>query len=99
MKLLFVFILPHALLISLYTGNLPAFSDPDTVKVITAGANNQMVIDSYRLHETANDTFLVNSLKGEIIQSGQNNSVEINTGGEVPNNKRQITDNNLTIPE
>jgi hypothetical protein len=87
MKLLFVFILLPTLLISLYTGTQQPLSGPDTVKVTTAGANNLVVIDSLRLHETAIDTFLVNSLQGEIIQSGQNNSVEINSGGEIPNDK------------
>ena len=96
MKLLFVFILLPTLLISLYTVNLPAFSDPDTVKVITAGTNNLVVIDSLRLHETANDTFLINSLQGEIIQTGQNNSVEINSGGEASSSKSQITSTNQT---
>ena len=91
MKLLFVFILLPTLLISLYTVNLPAFSGPDTVKVTTAGANNLVVIDSLRLYETANDTFLINSLQGEIIQTGQNNSVEINSGREIPIDKSQMT--------
>ena len=91
MKLLIVLFLPLALQISLHTGNRPLLSGPDTLNVTTAGTNNLVVIDSLQLYQAANDTLLINSLQGEITQSGRNNSITIKTKGETPNNKKQIT--------
>lgn len=86
--LLSIGLLPLAVLFGRHTGNPVLFTEPDTVKVTTAGASNLVVIDSLRFYETANDTFLINSLQGEIIQTGQNNKVTISTKNQQANNKQ-----------
>ena len=56
------------------------------------GENNTVVIDSLQLNESFYEV-TGSVVKGEITQTGENNSVEINTWGEAPNNKTQITNN------
>jgi len=78
--------LPLAVTFTLYTGAPVIFEKPDTVTVHSTGINNKVVIDSLQLTESINESIL-SPVKGEIIQTGENNRVEINTGGEAPNNK------------
>jgi hypothetical protein len=76
--LITVCFLPIVVTFALHTGNLPVFTQLDTVKVISVGVNNRVVIDSLYLGTSLNDT-LPTSVEGEISQIGENNRVEINT--------------------
>jgi hypothetical protein len=87
--------LPLAVTFTLHTGTPVVFEKPDTVTVHSTGINKRVVIDSPQLNESFDEPVL-SPVKGEIIQTGENNRVEINTSGEVPNNKLQKT-NNLQI--
>jgi hypothetical protein len=88
--------LPLAVTFTLYAGTPVIIEKPDTVTVHSTGKYNQVVIDSIYLKDSLNETIL-SPVKGEIIQTGENNSVEINTGGEAPNNKKQNS-NKSQIP-
>lgn len=84
--------LPLAVTFTLHAETPVILEKPDTITVHSMGENNTVVIDSLQLNESI---YRVKGspVKGEITQTGENNSVEINTGGEAPNNKTQITNN------
>src|SRR6056297_2698862 len=63
----------------------------DTLRIKTEGARNQIRVDSAWFSRSPADTVITAGATGEIKQTGQNNSVEINTGVEIPKNKIQIT--------
>ena len=63
----------------------------DTLQIKSVGENNSIIVDSMHWHSQVNDSTTARSVKGEINQIGENNSVEINTGGEARKNKKQIT--------
>lgn len=70
----------------------PPGSIPDTtVTVNSTGQNNRVVIDSLCVENTFYNDTLAASVTGKITQTGENNSIEINTGAKISNNKRQIT--------
>ena len=62
----------------------------DTLKIVSSGTNNQVIIDSCQVSPgmLKNDSL---SLSGQILQRGQNNNVEISTKREAPNNNKRIT--------
>ena len=68
----------------------------DTLRIKSDGPRNHIQIDSAWFSRSPADTIIVTTTgtTGEINQTGENNRVEINTGGESPNNKRQITNSN-----
>jgi len=77
------------------TGFAPPGSIPDTtVTVNSTGQNNRVVIDSLCLENAFYNDTLAASVTGKITQTGQNNSIEINTKRETPNNKQQISNKN-----
>jgi hypothetical protein len=88
--------LPLAVILSLHTGTLLNLKKPDTLTIHSTGIYNSVVIDSVRLNESLNES-VVSAVKGEIIQTGKNNRVEIKTGGEEPKNKHQKTINKSQI--
>jgi hypothetical protein len=89
--LITVCFLPIVVTFALHTGNLPVFTQPDTVKVISVGVNNRVVIDSICLGAFLNDT-ISSPVKGEITQTGENNQVEISTGNTTPKQiKQEVT--------
>ena len=62
----------------------------DTLCISSAGSQNQVVINSKNATRL-NDCTDTLAVKGQIVQRGQNNSVEINTKRETSNDKNQIT--------
>ena len=88
--------LPLAVTFTLCAGTPVIFEKPDTVTVFSTGVNNRVVINSIQLKDSLNEAIL-SPVKGEIIQTGENNRVEINTGGEAPNINKQISNNNKQI--
>ena len=91
-RLLPTCLLPLAVTFTLHTGTPVILEKPDTITVHSTGINNRVVIDSLQLNESFNES-VASAVKGEITQTGENNRVEINTGGEEPKNKHQITIN------
>ena len=91
-RLLSTCFLPLAVTFTLHTGTPVIFEKPDTVTVHSTGLNNRVVIDSVQLKDSFNKP-IISAVKGEITQTGENNRVEINTGGEEPKNKHQKTIN------
>jgi len=81
--------LPLTVTFTLHAGTPVISEKPDTVTVHSTGINNRVVIDSLQLKDSFNETIL-SPVKGEITQTGVNNRVEINTGGEAPNNKLNV---------
>jgi hypothetical protein len=88
--------LPLAVILSLHTGTLLNLEKPDSLSIHSIGINNTVELDSLQLNESLNES-VASAVKGEIIQTGENNRVEINTGGEEPKNKRQKTINKSQI--
>jgi hypothetical protein len=84
--------LPLAVTFTLHAETPVILEKPDTITVHSMGKNNTVVIDSLQLNESFYEV-TGSVVKGEITQTGENNSVEINTGGEAPNNKTQVTNN------
>lgn len=70
----------------------PAVEKRDTISIYSKGVNNKIVVNSIELKESINELEL-SSVKGEITQQGQNNSVEINAEDEILDNKKQIKNN------
>lgn len=68
------------------------FEKTDTIKVYSTGINNNVIINSIQLKDSLNELIL-SPMKGEITQTGQSNSVNINTGDKIPNNKDSIISN------
>ena len=91
-RLLSTCFLPLAVTFTLHAGTPDIFEKPDTITVHSAGVNNRVVIDSVQLKDSFNEP-IISAVKGEITQTGENNQVEINTGGEAPNKKLQKTNN------
>jgi hypothetical protein len=87
--------LPLAITFTLHTGTPVVFEKPDTVTVHSTGINNTVVIDSLQLNEFFSEVSS-SGVNGEITQTGENNQVEIYTGGEAPNNKLQKPNNHQT---
>ncbi|HDR50352.1 MAG TPA: hypothetical protein ENN90_01855 [Mariniphaga anaerophila] len=75
-----------------HAGTPVIFEKPDTVTVHSTGRYNRVIIDSIHLKDSLNEAIL-SPVKGKITQTGENNRVEINTGGETPKNKHQKTIN------
>lgn len=67
------------------TDNNKMSEKTDTMKVHTTGINNNIVIDSIHLKDSINN-FVLPLMKGEINQTGHNNSVEIITRDKTQNN-------------
>lgn len=84
--------LPLVITLTLYAGTPVIFEKPDTGTVHSTGRYNRVVIDSIQLNDSLAEPIL-SRVKGEIIQTGENNRVEIKTGREAPNNKLQKTNN------
>ena len=78
----------------------------DTLRIKTEGTGNHIRVDSAWFYGSPADTMIAAGVAGEIIQTGQNNQVEINTSRKVgenrksrhfvgaPSNKKQILNNN-----
>lgn len=80
-------------------------AEPDTVKVASKGENNRVIVNSQQSDALFLDSVDA-SVRGEIIQTGENNHVEINTGGkaanskhQIPNSKQQITKSKNKVTE
>lgn len=87
-----IFNLIHAFaFVFLFHSGIPEDTVKDTLRIKTEGPGNYIKIDSAWFSRSPADTVITAGATGEINQSGENNSVEIKTGGESPNNKRQIT--------
>ncbi|MCA1759505.1 MAG: hypothetical protein LC658_07025 [Bacteroidales bacterium] len=91
-RLLSTCFLPLAVTFTLHTGSPVNIEKPDTVTVHSTGINNRVVIDYIHVKESFNKN-IGSAVKGEITQTGENNQVEINTGGEAPKFKHQKTIN------
>jgi hypothetical protein len=89
--------LPLAVTFTLHSGAPVIFEKPDTVIIHSTGRYNRVVIDSIQLNDSLTE-YIMSPVKGEIIQTGENNRVEIKTGGEKPKNNTQKTNNHqITI--
>lgn len=87
--------LPLAVFFSHETSTAVTFKETDTIKVYSTGINNKIVIDSIHLKGSLNEVFL-STVKGEVTQNGQNNSVDIKTGDKTLNNKNKVASNKNT---
>lgn len=70
-----------------------AQEDPDTLKVVSIGINNQITIDSTNFNRVMQDS-IPHGVVGQISQNGEANSIEINTGkqsGPTEKSKQNIT--------
>jgi hypothetical protein len=63
---------------------------PDTLKIVSQGINNSVVIDSVRISTSATDSVCTN-VNGNIIQEGKQNLVQINTGKNPLSQKSKST--------
>lgn len=73
--------------------SVPAFScPPDTLKVTATGENNRVAVGS-QLSVDARTEITGTSVRGSIIQSGENNNVDINMKKDKPyTRKHECTD-------
>lgn len=90
-----IFNLIHAcFIVFLFHPGVQQNAGKDTLRIKTEGPGNHIKIDSAWFSHSPADTLRTAGASGEIKQTGKNNSVEINTTREVPNSKKQITNNN-----
>lgn len=90
--------LPLAVTFTLHTGTPVIIEKPDTLTVHSTGINNVVFIDSLQRNESFYEV-KSSAIKGEVIQIGENNQVEINTGGEAQNNKLERSVNPASAGE
>ena len=95
--LLFTCFFPVVASFYLGSGATVTTEKTDTIVAYSYGVNNKVVLDSILLKDSLNRSIL-STVKGEIIQVGHNNSVDITTGDKTPNSKKQVS-NKKSITE
>jgi hypothetical protein len=76
--------------IGVLAGELPLYIFPqsDTLKIVSVGENNSIVVDSIQANLCTKDSLTLSTL-GEITQTGKNNTIEI--GNNKLNTKQKIS--------
>lgn len=65
----------------------PNHTATDSVKILSAGTGNSIMVDSLQLTPNPSDTVISANVRGTITQTGSRNIVEINSGKTLKSKK------------
>jgi hypothetical protein len=69
----------------------PKHTAPDSVKILSSGTGNLIMVDSLMLLTNYADTVVSSSVRGTITQTGRQNSAEIKSGKTGKDKKTKST--------